>query len=157
MRFTGMQREISSKLRETRQEAMSQRRPITFRYDHNNKRIIIYGGAFGAAGAGTNRVTELSQGGLTPDEIGYGRPTGIPPNALSDGTNLTPLDVGNIVEVAFQADGAVTDASGNLQNKALFFYNRITPAPTAFALSILGAGGRVKVWRYNAGASAYIE
>src|ERR1700755_2687163 len=49
-RFSGMQRQIATSLREARQEAMSQRKPITFRYDNSGKRLVTYGGNFGALG-----------------------------------------------------------------------------------------------------------
>jgi hypothetical protein len=51
----------------------------------------------------------------------------------------------------------VVDASDNPQNRALFFYDAYSPNQTAFAISILGAGGRVKIWRYSEGANLYVE
>jgi hypothetical protein len=76
--------------------------------------------------------------------------------ALGDGTNLTPL-TGNNLEITFQPDGSVVDASNNPQNKALFFYSSETPAETAFGISVLGAGGRAKLWRYSPNVNAYVE
>jgi hypothetical protein len=51
----------------------------------------------------------------------------------------------------------VLDAAGNPINKALFFYHSKNPLKTAFAVSVLGAGGRVKVWRYSQGVNKYVE
>ena len=49
------------------------------------------------------------------------------------------------------------DASNNPINKALFFYDPKTPNDTAFAVSILGAGGRAKLWRYSSNVNVYVE
>lgn len=155
-RFSGLQRQVAATLRDTRQEAMSQRKAITFRYDDTNKRMIVYGGRFGDLGDAKNPVMQMSGEGLIPDEIVYGRPAGAPSAALGDSSNLTKLS-GNTVEVEFQPDGSVVNKDDIPQNKALFFYNPKTPADTAFAVSILGAGGRAKVWRYSSGVNAYVE
>lgn len=155
-RFSGLQRQIATSLREARQEAMSQRKPVTLRYDNTGKRIVTYGGDFGALGDAKNLVIGLSGSGVESDDVKYGRPAGVPTSALSDTTNLTNLS-SNAVEVTFQADGSVLDASNNPQNQALFFYHDKYRLDTAFAVSILGAGGRVKVWRYSQGVNAYVE
>ncbi len=155
-RFSGVQRQVVSVLRETRQEAMSQRKPITFRYENSNKQIVIYGGKFGSNGDGKNRVGQLADSGLVIDDIRYGRPSGVSVAALGDGTNITNLTSG-VVEVTFQADGSVVDGSDNPENNALFFYHSKYPRDTAFAVSVLGAGGRVKIWRYSEGVNAYVE
>jgi Tfp pilus assembly protein FimT len=155
-RFAGVQRQIITVLREARQEAMSQRASITFRYDNANKRLILYGGKFGAAGTVQNQIFELSGNGMPPDDIEYGRPTGANSAALGDTTNLTSLTA-NKVDVTFRTDGSVTDVSNNPQNNALFFYDSQSPAESAFAVSILGAGGRAKVWRYASTVDMYVE
>lgn len=155
-RFSGLQRQISATLRDTRQEAMSQRAPITLRYDNANKRLIVYGGKFGAAGDGRNPIMPMTGDGLLSDEVVYGRPAGAATAALGDGSNLTALS-SNAVEIEYQPDGSVINSSNIPQNKALFFYNPKTPVETAFAVSVLGAGGRAKIWRYSAGVNAYVE
>ena len=155
-RFSGVQRQVVSALREARQEAMSQRAAITFQYDNANKRTVIWGGSFGNLGNAKNRVATVVGDGLQPDDIVYGRPTGASTAALGDGTNITNL-TGNKVNVTFQTDGSVIDGSNNPQNEALFFYGAQNPAETAFAISVLGAGGRTKIWRYNVGANIYVE
>ena len=155
-RFSGVQRQVASALREARQEAMSQRAAITFQYDNANKRTVIWGGSFGSLGDAKNRVTTVVGDGLQPGDIVYGRPTGASTAALGDGTNITNL-TGNKVDVTFQTDGSVIDGSNNPQNQALFFYGAQNPAETAFAISVLGAGGRTKIWRYSVGANIYVE
>jgi len=154
--FSGAQREITTYLREARQQAMSERKVITFRYDNVGKRIVVYGGTLGSAGDAKNRFLDLTGSGLSRDDMLYGRPVGVSAAALGDGTNMTTLTA-NQVEIAFQPDGSVLDGSDNPENHALFLYHRTHPAETAFALSILGSGGRVKVWRYSPGVNAYVE
>jgi len=155
-RFTGLQRQFATSLREARQEAMSQRKIITFRFDNTSKRIVIYGGQFGASGDAKNVIYELSGSGVEANDIKYGRPTGVPTAALSDTTNMTAL-TSNAVEITFQPDGSVLDSSNNPQNNAIFLYHDKYRLDTAFAVSILGAGGRVKVWRYSQGVNVYVE
>lgn len=155
-RFSGLQRQVATSLREARQEAMSQRKPVTFRYDNANKRIVTYGGDFGALGDAKNRVAALAGSGVESNDVVYGRPTGVPTSALSDTTNQTNLS-SNAVEITFQSDGSVLDAGNNPQNNALFFYHDKYRLDTAFAVSVLGAGGRIKVWRYSRGVNQYVE
>lgn len=155
-RFSAMQRQVASSLVDARQEAMSQRTPITFRYNNLNKQIIYYGGSFGVFGDSRNRVIELSGTGVAPSEIVYGRPSGASASALSDSSNMTPLTSG-VVNITFQSDGSVIDGGNNPTNNALFFYNQRYARDSAFAISILGAGGRVKVWRYNRNITEYVE
>ncbi len=155
-RFSAMQRQVASSLVDARQAAMTQRTPITFRYNNQNKQIIYYGGSFGVFGDSKNRVIELSGAGVAPTEIVYGRPSGAPVSALSDSSNMTQL-TSRVVDITFQSDGSVIDAGNNPTNNALFFYNQKYAKESAFAISILGAGGRVKVWRYNKTIREYVE
>lgn len=155
-RFNGAQRQLSASIRDARQEAMSQRKPVTFRWDNVNKRMITYGGAFGLLGDPKNIVVTVTDSGLEPDDFVYGRPTGVPTSALSDTTNLATLS-SNSVDIVFQPDGSVLDGSGNPKNTALFFYHDKYRLETAFAVSVLGAGGRVKLWRYSQGVNQYVE
>lgn len=155
-RFAGVQRQVVSAFREGRQQALSQRKPITVRYDNTGKRLLLSGGTFGSPGDGNNQIFELAGDGVTANELVYGRPDGASVAALGDGTNLTSLS-GNILDITFQTDGSVVDASNNPQNKALFFYDTKTPTDTAFAVSILGAGGRTKLWRYSSNGNVYVE
>lgn len=155
-RFSGVQRQVINALREARQHAISQRQQITFKYENAEKRLRLFGGTFGNSGDSNNQIFELTGDGVVANELIYGRPTGTSVSALGDGTNLTSL-ASNAVEITFQKDGSVIDASNNPLNKALFFYDSSTPDETAFAVSILGAGGRVKVWRFNSSANIYVE
>lgn len=155
-RFSGMQRQLAATLSEARQQAMSQRRAITFRYTDSAKETILYGGSYGVFGDANNRVESLYGSGVSKGEIVYGRPTGASTAALDDSSNQTPLTVG-IVEITFQPDGSVLDAANNPVNKAIFFYHTKNPAEMAFAVSVLGAGGRVKIWRYSASVNKYVE
>jgi prepilin-type N-terminal cleavage/methylation domain-containing protein len=155
-RFSGMQRQIVATLTEARQEAISQRRAITFRYDNSKKRTVIYGGSFGALGDSKNKIVEMADNGLTTAEIVYGRPSGASTAALADTSNMTALS-SKMVDIVFQADGSVVDANDLPQNNALFFNNSKSPQDTAFAVSILGAGGRVKLWRYSKNLKTYVE
>lgn len=155
-RYSGMQRQLVASLRNARQDAMSQRKPITFRYDNTKMRTIIYGGSYGALGNKNNIISEMSGAGLSAADIKYGIPSGVPKKALGDGTNLTALS-SKAVEVTFQADGSVVDGSNNPSDTAMYFYHNKYKNDTAFAVSILGAGGRIKLWRYNQQTKTYVE
>jgi len=155
-RFSSMQRQISASLRDAREQAIAQRKAITFRYDDAAKQIKVFGGKFGAAGASENLVLEMSGSGLDPYDIIYNRPGGASTAALGDGTNLTALN-GNKLDVTFQPDGSVFDSSNNPQNNSMFFYHSKHAEDTAFAVSVLGAGGRVKIWRFNKQTNQYVE
>lgn len=156
MKFSAMQKQVAASLIEARQEAMSQRRAVTYAYDDRNKQIIIYGGSFGVFGDVKNKLHNLTGFGVEAGDIRYGRPGGVSSAALNDTTNLTSL-TRSLVEITFQPDGSVIDASNNPQNNALFFYHNKYRRDAAFAVSILGAGGRIKSWRYSKGVNAYVE
>ncbi len=155
-RFSAMQRQISSTLADARQEAIGQRTPVTFRFDNNAKEIKLYGGKYGASGDSKNLAIQLAGSGLEANDVIYGRPSGISNDALGDGTNLTN-PTSNTVEITFQADGSVINASNIPLNYAMFFYHSKHAEETAFAVSVLGAGGRAKVWRYNKQTNIYVE
>ncbi len=155
-RFSGLQRQVAASLRDARQEAMSQRTPVTFRYQHNKRQLVIYGGSFGSFGDRKNIVHEMADSRLAKNDIRYGRPGSVSRAALSDGTALTAL-TSNAVEMTFQPDGSVINSSNIPQNTALFFFHDKHRKETAFAVSVLGAGGRVKVWRYSQGVNSYVE
>ena len=156
MKFSAMQRQVAASLIEARQEAMSQRRAVTFCYEDRNKQLIIYGGSFGAFGDPKNKVHDLTGFGVEAIDLKYGRPSGVSTASLSDSANMTSLSR-SMVEITFQPDGSVLDASNNPQNNALFFYHAKYNKDAAFAVSILGAGGRIKVWRFSKGVNAYVE
>ncbi len=155
-RFAAMQRQIAATLTEARQQAMAQRRAITFRYDDSSRRTIIYGGSFGTLNDARNRIEMLAGSGVAVSDIIYGRPAGATAAALRDASNLTSLNAGNL-DITFQPDGSVIDAGNNPTNTAMFFYYNLYPEKMAFAVSVLGAGGRVKVWRYSQSVNQYVE
>jgi Tfp pilus assembly protein FimT len=164
LRFNGLQREVVSQLRLTRQLAMSQRQVMRFRYDDNSKQVsIIDNQERGTAANPTANntandvvvsTTPLAGSGVAAGEIVYGRPSGAP-SSLPDGASMSALSSGQ-VEIIFQPDGSVLDSNGNPSNAALFFYDNKAPNDTAIAVSVLGAGGRVKTWRYSPNASGYV-
>jgi Tfp pilus assembly protein FimT len=164
MRFNGLQREINSQLRLARQLAMAQRQVMRFRYDDNSKQISIIDNqergtpsnptANSTANDVVVKTTPLAGSSVPASEIAYGRPGGAP-NSLPDGVSMSALNNGQ-VEVVFQPDGSVLDSNGNPSNAALFFYDSNAPASTAIAISVLGAGGRVKTWRYSPNAGVYV-
>lgn len=155
-RFSGLKRQVAAALTEARQQAMSQRKAITLRYKNSAKEIVTYGGSFGTLDDSKNKIERLYGSGITKDEIKYGRPSGVSNAALDDKTDLTGLS-GGVVEVTFQPDGSVLNGAGNPENKALFFYHDKYKKEMAFAISVLGAGGRVKIWRYSQGVNKYVE
>jgi prepilin-type N-terminal cleavage/methylation domain-containing protein len=168
-RSVGVTREILSQLRHARQLAMSQRQAFTFQYDNITKQISIIdhnnnvglflfadGGYPNTAGSSVISATPLATGGLVKSEITYGIPAGLPNAALADGISMTGL-TNNQINITFQPDGSVIDDAGNPVSRAMFIYNSNTPQATASAISVLGASGRVKIWRYDRNANLYAE
>jgi prepilin-type N-terminal cleavage/methylation domain-containing protein len=177
-RSIGITREIMTQIRHARQLAMSERKAFTFSYDdqtkqmtiidHNNlrtdpnsgKAVLSLAGYPNTAGSTVVSTFSLGQGGLNSAEMTYGIPSGLPTVALKDGVSMTAL-VNNRLNITFQRDGSVIDATGtasdrNSQDQALFIYNSQAAAATASAISVLGASGRVKIWRYD-NVSKYAE
>ena len=168
-RSVGVTREILSQMRQARQLAMSQRQAFTFQYNNTTKRISIIdhnsnlGAGLFADPSYPNTATStllsstpLATGGLDSSEITYGIPTGLPTNALGDGILMTGL-TNNQLNVTFQPDGSVIDVSGNPTGIAMFIYNNRAARGTASAISVMGASGRIKIWRYDRGANLYSE
>jgi hypothetical protein len=143
-------------LSEAQREAISQKVPIKFRYDNINKIIVIYDGNYGALSDARNRIIDFSSFGLEKSYIVYGRPDEMINSPLADASNLTELTE-NSVEISFLPDGSVRDASDNLQNNALFFYYKKHPEDSAFAVSVQGEGGHIKVWGYSKNINDYVE
>ena len=99
-------------------------------------------------------ATPLTAGSAVNPEISYGIPAGVPSAPLGDGITMTAL-VNNQLNITFQPDGSVIDAAGNPVGRAMFIYNNQAPKATASAISIMGASGRIKIWRYDSGANLY--
>ena len=179
IRSTSLAREVATQLRYTRQQAMSQRQAFTFQYDNSNATIKIFDhnnvnnvtsscnitglAVLSATGypntACTTTVVTIplaTGAGLPASEVSYGIPTGISSAALDDGNTMTALS-GSVVNITFQSDGTVLDTAGNYAKPTLFFYNNLIPTQTASAISVLGAAGRIRVWRYSTSASKYAE
>ena len=185
-RSTQVTREIGTQMRYARQLAMSQasawplkplatdplrRVAYTFQYDDVNKQIKIIGpipagkaalldGTYPYNGGLTKALVtdSLGQSGLTSSEISYGIPTAITglPAALDDGVAQTAL-VSNVINITFQPDGSVIDSTGIPLDRAMFIYNNKADKSTASAISVIGASGRVKVWRYSYYVNKYAE
>ena len=168
LRTGAVTREIMTQLRYTRQLAMTQRQAFTFQYDDTNKQIVIIDhNATGTAvltdasypnNAGSTVITTLplTSGGLPSSELVYGVPSGLPTGALGDGVSKTSLSGGK-VNITFQPDGSVIDTNGDPVDKSLYLYNSNAAQVTATAISVVGAAGRIKVWRYDNNASKYAE
>jgi type II secretory pathway pseudopilin PulG len=111
----------------------------------------------------------LAQGGLYATEVTYGIPGSaqlpagapvIPVTRLDDNillTPLTPVGAGGKLNITFQADGSVIDAAGIPLDSAMFIFNNVAAQATASAISVAGASGRVKVWRYNSSVNKYVD
>jgi Tfp pilus assembly protein FimT len=169
IRSASLPREIATQIRFARQQAMSQRQAFTFQYDDSTKQITIIdhqatGYALLSASGYPNTAGSLTAltvplgggGGLPASEISFGIPNGISLTSLSDTSTQTALS-SNKLTITFQPDGTVQDANGNYVNRTLFLYNNKIPNQTACAISVLGSAGRIKIWRYTASASAYVE
>jgi Tfp pilus assembly protein FimT len=179
LRSVSLPREVATQLRYTRQQAMSQRQAFTFQYDDSTKTIKIFdhnntdnatsacnitgvqvlsaSGYPNTACTTTVMTIPLASGaGLPASEVSYGIPSGVSSSALDDGNTITSL-VNSVVNITFQSDGTVVDASGNYARPTMFFYNNVIPGQTAAAVSVLGAAGRIKVWRYSSSASKFAE
>jgi Tfp pilus assembly protein FimT len=176
-RSTVLSREVLAQLRYTRQQAMTQRQAFTFQYDNSTKTIRIFdhqnnnNATPACLMTGTQVLTApgypntactvtaltVSLASTVPaSEITYGVPSGISNSNLGDGSSLTALS-GTFVNITFQPNGTVIDSTNTYVNKSLYFYNSVVPTQTATAISVLGAAGRVKVWRYSTSASKYSE
>jgi prepilin-type N-terminal cleavage/methylation domain-containing protein len=178
LRTSTVSRELMVQLRYTRQLALSRRAAFTFQYDNNNKQIKVIGPipAGTAAlidtnypsntGSSTILTVPLTQAGLSASELIEGIPTTstglpagsptIPTGALGDGVSKSTLTAG-LLNITFQPDGTVIDSTGAPANKALFFFNNKAAQETATAISVIGASGRVKVWRYTTNGNKYAE
>lgn len=172
LRSSAMIREIVTQIRYARQQALSQRQVFTVQYDdatktisiidHNNDpessgiAVLTASGYPNTAGSAVVSRVQLTQGGLPASEIRYGIPTGLPTGALSDGVTRTNLSSGKI-NISFQPDGSILDTNSNPQDRALFFFNSQATQHTAAAVSVLGAAGRVKLWRYDSSVNRYVE
>jgi type II secretory pathway pseudopilin PulG len=171
LRSVGISREIVTLLRYARQQAITQRSAYTFQYNTANTSITIinHNNDNGAAilgmpdypnTAGSTMVKTIPLVGNGISDIGYGLPPAAPISAktLSDGCTMSEPDLAtSTVNITFRIDGSVRDINNNFLNSAIFFFNSQDPGATAHAISVLGAAGRVKLWRYNNDTNTYFE
>ena len=181
IRSAALPKEVATQLRFARQQAMAQRQAVTFQYDNSTKTVKVFDhnnvnnataacnitglAVLSASGYPNTSCTTtiltlpLATGaGLPASEVTYGIPTSITATTLDDGNTLTALSgTPAAVNITFQSDGTVMTAAGAYARPTLFFYNNQIPIQTASAISILGAAGRIKVWRYSTSASKFAE
>lgn len=160
--------QVKTKMRLARQQAMAQRRAVTFQYDDQSKQISIIthqtaGSAVltaanypDTAGSTKSNRFALTGDGLKAADLIYGPPASVA-GTFDDSTALSPLAGGGQVNITFQPDGSVINAAGLPINFALVFHTAQAPTDTAYAISILGSSGRVKVWRYSSNVSKFVE
>lgn len=177
IRSAGVTRELVGGLRDARQLAISRRRAVTFQYNDATKQVRIIDHGIDAEGLGKSGKTILSAGnypdttgssvansfsltggGVPATEITYGAPPAAPAAAqtLGDKIKVSTLTSQKIT-LTFQPDGTIIDTGGVYSSAALALYNSKQPNETATAISILGATGRIKVWRYSKSASKFVE
>ena len=178
----GMPRELVTYLRFARQEAISQQVVFTCRYDNQTKTITIINHGErgitydptadamvklpGNTAASANVVADvnveqisLSKLGVPAADITFGRVDGQNPSTatLDDGTLMTALPTSKQINITFQPDGSVVNAQNSTITRTLFLYNQQAQKESAFAISVLGTTGRVKLWRYDRNANKYSE
>jgi prepilin-type N-terminal cleavage/methylation domain-containing protein len=132
----------------------------------SRREILVATGYPNTACSRTVMTYSLTQGGLTAGEIVYGIPTAselpsgaptIPVTKLDDNTVLTPLVSGKL-NITFQNDGTVIDGTTGIpKDYAMYFFNKQAAQSTAAAVSVIGASGRVKVWRYTVSGNKFVE
>jgi Tfp pilus assembly protein FimT len=178
LRTSSMAREMATQMRFARQQSMTQRQAFTFQYDNSTKTVKIFdhnNANNASAGCNMTGVQVLAASGYPntvcttlvstiplatgtfASELTYGIPSGISNTTLDDGNTLTALSGTGLVNITFQPDGTVVDNTGAFTTATLFFYNNQVPTQTASAISVLGAAGRVKVWRYSTSANKFAE
>ncbi len=177
IRAGGLTQELVGGLRDARQMAISRRRAITFQYDDAAKQVRLIDHGVNAQGFGNSgptvlasgsypntpgssytSTTTLTTGGLTSAEIKYGAPSDIPAAAstLPDKVKVNAL-TNQRLNITFQPDGTVVDANNLPRDFALAIYNPVKSHDTATAISILGATGRIKAWRYSDSVNKFVD
>lgn len=177
----GIPRELATYLRFARQEAVSQKVVVTCRYNNQDKTISIInhrergitydpntdsmvtlpGNPAPSADQVTDMTIErvpLARPGVPSGDITLGRVDGNPATAaLDDGTQMVTLSASNQINITFQPDGSIVNAQNVPINRTLFLYNQQIQKESAFAVSVLGTTGRVKLWRFDSNANKYYE
>lgn len=177
LRSAGITYELTNGLRDARQMALSRRRAITFQYDNSTKQVKIIDHGINSQGLGISGIivltdgnypnttgssvantTSLTSGGIPATEIAYGPPPGASTQAstLNDKTTLATL-ANQKLNITFQPDGTIIGTNGAPSDVAFAIYNSVQPQETAAAVSILGATGRIKAWRYSDSVKKFVE
>lgn len=176
VRAAGVVKDLAGGLRDARQMAITRRRAVTFQYDDATKTVKIIDHGVNATGLGNSGTTvlegnypnttgstvadtmTLTTSGLPASEIKYGPP----PDATSLASTLDDKIVLNTLtnqklNITFQPDGSVIGLTGLPKDSAIAIYSSSAPKDTAAAISILGATGRIKTWRYSSSAKKFVE
>jgi prepilin-type N-terminal cleavage/methylation domain-containing protein len=177
LRSASITHELISELRNARQLATSRRRAITFQYDDATKQVNIIDHGTDAQGIGVSgkgvlsdpnypntagssvvHTFSLTSSGIPAGEIAYGIPSGVAMNAnkLTDNTTVSAL-TNQKLNITFQPDETIISSAGVTCDFAFSIYNTAQPRETAVAVSILGATGRIKAWRYSSSADKFVE
>lgn len=136
--------EVASQLRMAREMAVSTRRDIQVQFVGTNQivlsRLFINPGVVGGTFIQTPMTFRLTAGkGDTPDAFG----------------NAGAIEFGGIVNgpptMMFQSDGTFVDTAGNLINGTVFL-GMLNEPSAARAVTLVGATGRIRMWRNNAAA-----
>jgi Tfp pilus assembly protein FimT len=128
-----------AQLRQGRDLAMTQRRSMQLRFLGNNQIQLVRN----ELPSGTRVVDTVTLGNQcqfmifndipdTPDQFG----------------NATPVDFGSVATLTFLSDGTLVDNSGNPRNGTVFIGLPAHPE-AARAVTLLGATGRVRTYRWN--------
>lgn len=178
IRAAGVGQDLAAGLRDARQMAITRRRAITFQYDDTLKKVTIIDHGTNAQGLGVSGASilttsgypntvgssvastiSLTASGLPASEIAFGAPPGAPAVAstLGDKTMLATLPSNKKLNITFQPDGTILGVGGAASDVAFSIYNSVQPQGTAAAVSILGATGRIKTWRYSESAKKFAE
>jgi prepilin-type N-terminal cleavage/methylation domain-containing protein len=147
VRWEGITKEFVTQLRFARQQAISQKVNYVFEYNHNERALIV-----SKESGEIVRRTSLIGAGLSSSDLSYGLPSGVPDSAktLTDKTQMADLSSGKL-KITFYPNGQ-SDRS-----VAFYIYSNNSPKTTARAISVLGATGRAKTWRYNNTTASFIE
>lgn len=154
--FSAFQQKVTVGVGEARAQALTQKKPITFRYDERSGRAFLFGGSFGSAGDARNRSIDLAVEDLSPADVRFGQPPGISVDRLAD-TSRPARSVEGRTDLTFQPDGTMVDQDKFPDSRAIFFYHDKYRLNSAFAVTVLGGSGRVRSFKYRASANDYIE
>lgn len=180
IRSGGVTQDLVGGLRDARQMAITRRRAITFQYDDAAKQIKIIDHGTDATGLGISGVNVLTNAaypnttgstvastvlltasGVPASEIAFGAPSFVSTAAKTLGDKITVAATSALtnqkLNITFQPDGTIIDSNKVPRNVAFAIYNSAAPNGTAAAVSILGATGRIKAWRYSDSAQKFVE